>query len=78
MEAATAVAENSSVPLRGARLAPDGPVVDADGRFPEAYGTGSAGAVVVRPDGVVGWRTDQAAEDPRAVLTDAMQRLLCR
>ena len=38
--------------------------------FPKAFGTGDEGAVLVRPDGVVAWRTDQAAADPRAELDD--------
>ena len=66
------------LPLQAHRVAPDGTVVDAEGRFAEAYGTGPEGAVLVRPDGVVGWRADRTAGDPRARLTDAVHRLLCR
>jgi 2-polyprenyl-6-methoxyphenol hydroxylase-like FAD-dependent oxidoreductase len=68
----------ADLPLQAHRVAPDGSAVDAEGRFREAYGTGAEGAVIVRPDGVVGWRTDRAYGDPRSALTDAMRRLLCR
>ncbi|MFD9568790.1 FAD-dependent oxidoreductase [Streptomyces sp. NPDC059982] len=36
------------------------------------------GAVLVRPDGFVAWRSEGAAADPEAVLLDAMKRLLRR
>jgi 2-polyprenyl-6-methoxyphenol hydroxylase-like FAD-dependent oxidoreductase len=76
VEAAGSVA---GVPLRAHRVGPDGDVVDPDGGFAEAHGTGPAGAVLVRPDGVVGWRTTRGAgADAEAVLGDVMRLLLCR
>jgi 2-polyprenyl-6-methoxyphenol hydroxylase-like FAD-dependent oxidoreductase len=68
----------SAVPVTGHRVGPDGRVVDADERFSSAFGTGSEGAALVRPDGVVAWRTDQAADDPRGTLNDVVRRVLCR
>jgi 2-polyprenyl-6-methoxyphenol hydroxylase-like FAD-dependent oxidoreductase len=63
----------------GARL---GAPVDAhridDDPFSEIYGTGAEGAVLVRPDGFIGWRAREAAEDAERVLTDALSRLLQR
>jgi 2-polyprenyl-6-methoxyphenol hydroxylase-like FAD-dependent oxidoreductase len=63
----------------GARL---GVAVDSHrmdrGPFPEAYGTGAEGAVLVRPDGFVAWRARTAAEDADRVLTDALARTLDR
>lgn len=41
---------------------PDG-FGDPDGRFLELYGLDPDGAVLVRPDGVVGWRSKDAAPD---------------
>jgi 2-polyprenyl-6-methoxyphenol hydroxylase-like FAD-dependent oxidoreductase len=64
--------------LRAYRVAPDGDALDADGAFPEVYGTGPEGAVVLRPDGVVGWRTTEPGDDADAVLEDVMRRLVCR
>jgi 2-polyprenyl-6-methoxyphenol hydroxylase-like FAD-dependent oxidoreductase len=46
--------------------------------FAAAYGLASAGAVLVRPDGHVGWRTEQAAPDPRARLVAVLDQLCGR
>jgi hypothetical protein len=78
VDAATDLAAASGVPLSASVVGPEGPVVDREGRFGSAFGTGSEGATLLRPDGVVSWRTGQAAEDPRAVLDDVVRRVLCR
>lgn len=46
--------------------------------FPVAYGVDPGGAVVVRPDGVVAWRTTGPGDDPRAEIERVMRRLLFR
>ena len=50
---------------------------DPEGRFAEAYGISRSGAVLVRPDGFIGWRgkTDDGASWER--VTDALASLLC-
>jgi putative polyketide hydroxylase len=40
--------------------------------FKSAYGIDESGAVLVRPDGHVGWRSRSASRDPRADLRQAM------
>jgi hypothetical protein len=55
-----------------------GDVSDSSGRFSEAYGTGDAGAVLVRPDGFIGWRAAAGADGGEDVLPRALSRLLCR
>jgi hypothetical protein len=47
----------------------DAYVIDADG-FPEAYGLSPEGACLVRPDGIVGWRSSGAST------RDALSRAL--
>jgi hypothetical protein len=37
-----------------------------------------SGAVVVRPDGFVGWRAVEAAGEPEEALRQALRSLLCR
>jgi len=41
-------------------------------------GIGTKGALILRPDAVIGWRADEAATDPGAALDAAMRRLLAR
>jgi 2-polyprenyl-6-methoxyphenol hydroxylase-like FAD-dependent oxidoreductase len=53
-------------------------VVDPYGRFPKAYDVSWSGAVIVRPDGFVGWRSAAATEKPEAVLRDVFAALLGR
>ena len=50
----------------------DAHVVDTDG-FPEAYGLSPDGACLVRPDGIVGWRSRGAS--PRDELSRALNAI---
>jgi 2-polyprenyl-6-methoxyphenol hydroxylase-like FAD-dependent oxidoreductase len=51
---------------------------DPDDGFAAAYGLSASGAVLVRPDGFVGWRAKSAGGDPHDVLKRTVARLLCR
>ncbi|MEV7723355.1 FAD-dependent monooxygenase [Streptomyces sp. NPDC087917] len=70
----------------GARLdayaigsAPDADLVQpADADWAELHELPADGAVLVRPDGFVAWRSEGAAGDPHATLLEAMTRLLRR
>ena len=42
------------------------------------YGAGAAGAVLVRPDGHVAWRTATASDDPEHTLTTALTTILAK
>lgn len=53
-------------------------LADPDGCFPEAYGISPSGAVLVRPDGFVGWRAVDPAGAPEETLRQVLQSLLCR
>jgi hypothetical protein len=55
-----------------------GGVTDADSAFVDAYGVTAAGAVLVRPDGIVAWRAADGAEGPAAVMKDVLASLHCR
>lgn len=55
---------------------------DVDSAFHDAYGLSETGAVLVRPDGFVGWRATSLPEGgapacPR-MLRDALQMMICR
>ncbi|MFB6614271.1 FAD-dependent oxidoreductase [Streptomyces sp. NPDC085524] len=80
-EAAEQVARDLSVRLDayaigsgpGADLVPQG---GAD--WAEAHGMSAEGAVLVRPDGFVAWRSEGAVPDPRAALRGALSTVLRR
>jgi putative polyketide hydroxylase len=53
-------------------------LTDPERVFFDAYGLSGAGAVLVRPDGVVGWRSVNVAGGSAGALREALRRLLCR
>ncbi|MFD9754064.1 FAD-dependent oxidoreductase [[Kitasatospora] papulosa] len=76
--AAEAVAKRLSVPLRafGIGSAPGADLKAED--WAATHGTSDEGAVLVRPDGFVAWRSEGAAADPEATLYEVMMTLLHR
>jgi putative polyketide hydroxylase len=78
-QAATRLAERMSLPLVSYRVGsgPDSDLTPEDGvEWNEVHGTTRAGAVLVRPDGFVAWRSPGAIPDAestlRLVLTTAL------
>jgi len=68
IDAANELAARHSVPLRTQAIAePD---------FMSAYGLDESGAVLVRPDGYVGWRSRATSDDPRASLREAVSAIM--
>jgi hypothetical protein len=67
-DAALLVANRLGVELVARSIGVGGDLVDVDGRWPSAYGVSSSGAVLVRPDGLVGWRAEQGVEHPEQTL----------
>lgn len=55
-----------------------GEMTDEDDAWQEAYEVDADGAVLVRPDGYVAWRSRGGAAEPAAVLRAAFDRLLGR
>ncbi len=76
--AAAAVSAELGVAIDVFRIGSDGSLVDDLGRFEALYGTGPAGAALIRPDGFVAWRAQTADGDPEAVLTSALTQILAR
>ncbi|MDT3398001.1 FAD-dependent monooxygenase [Streptomyces sp. B1866] len=69
------------VPMECHRVGPDPDadlVTEPGADWTRAYGTGPAGAVLVRPDGFVAWRSAGAAADPEGTLTDVLRSVLRR
>jgi 2-polyprenyl-6-methoxyphenol hydroxylase-like FAD-dependent oxidoreductase len=53
-------------------------LLDAGHNFGGAYGISPSGAVLVRPDGFVGWRAINAADASPVALVNVLDMLLCR
>ncbi len=75
--AARAWAEQvGTVSLTVHRVGGGSPTRDEAGRFLATYGIGPRGAVLVRPDGFVGWHSPTTDPDPLGVLGRELARLL--
>lgn len=74
-EAAAAVAKELGVSI-GAVSVGQGGVTDPAGTFHELYGIEPGGAVLIRPDDIVAWRSVSAPSDPAAALRSAMTTVL--
>ncbi len=76
-EAAHALAA-AGIPLKAHGIVPDGDLADPAGRLEKTVGIGTQGALLLRPDGVIGWRTAGSHPDPRARLEEVMKQLTFR
>ena len=77
-DAATAFAVAPGIPLQSHRIAPDGDLKSPDGRFEATVGIGPQGALLLRPDGVIGWRSRGPHADPHLRLNEVMRQLTFR
>jgi 2-polyprenyl-6-methoxyphenol hydroxylase-like FAD-dependent oxidoreductase len=76
-ESARAAAKQLGIALDVHQIGAAG-VSDSSGNFPNAYEITASGAVLVRPDGFVGWRAKTSDEASPAALAHALTSLLCR
>ncbi len=74
--AARAAGASLGVPVDAYAIGTD--VGDPSGRLETAYGIGSAGAALIRPDGFVAWRAPAAHADPEGELSGALGAALAR
>src|SRR6185312_5872376 len=58
-DAARAVTPHLGIDLTAFRIAPDGDASDTEGTWTGTAGVGDRGALLVRPDGFVAWRTQE-------------------
>jgi putative polyketide hydroxylase len=65
-------------PLRVFTVGKDADLGDPDGNWHEAYGVDTDGAVLVRPDGHVAWRSHSGSSSPLEVLRAALDGLFGR
>jgi putative polyketide hydroxylase len=71
-----AVAEQSHVPVNVHIIGED--VLDNDNEWQTAYDVGDGGAVLVRPDGYVAWRTRGLPDHPKQALSAVLGHVLGR
>ena len=67
-DAALRAANRLGIRLVARRIGAGGDFVDLEGRWPSACGIGSAGTVLVDPDGLICWRAEAGAEHPEQLL----------
>jgi putative polyketide hydroxylase len=71
-----AAARITIAPLTVQTIGTHGDSADLEGRWPTVTGLACDGALLVRPDGFVGWRTEHLPDDPARELDRVMQRIL--
>jgi putative polyketide hydroxylase len=77
-EAAQSVAQEMDLLLAVHRIEGVNGWKDIDDRFEECYGIGATGAVLVRPDGFVAWRSSGGVNHPHRQLKQAVSSILGR
>ncbi|MFD9004808.1 FAD-dependent oxidoreductase [Streptomyces sp. NPDC059582] len=78
-EAAAAQAQRLGVTLTVRRIGPGEELGDRDGAFRQRYGLPAGGAVLVRPDGFVCWRTTAGRSGgPEQALAQTLAQVLAR
>jgi 2,4-dichlorophenol 6-monooxygenase len=77
-EAAAQVAEKLSVPIVAVRVGDGAEYADTDGGWAAVRQTTGEGAVLVRPDNHVAWRSTGGDENPAEALANAVSLLLDR
>jgi len=77
-DAARSVATRLGIGLDSYCVGVAGDLIDRNGNWGAAYGVTATGAVVVRPDGAVGWRSAGGVRTPAEELERVLPHLLCR
>ncbi|GLV61533.1 FAD-binding monooxygenase [Bacillus mycoides] len=76
-EAANVVSSRLGVKIKVYQVGLAGDFIDQGNFFRKLYGIENGGAVVIRPDGFIGWRTENEVVKPGILLEEIMNRLLC-
>ena len=75
--AASVAAAEFGIELAAYRIGPDADLLDLENGWQTKMGVSSDGAVLVRPDGFVAWRTSTLTTTPQPVLEKVLARILC-
>jgi putative polyketide hydroxylase len=77
-EAAGKTALALRIPLANYRIGPTGDLLDLENSFQAKMGIAPLGAVLVRPDGFLAWRSQTEAEQPAQLLERVLTRVMCQ
>lgn len=77
-EAAKMVALAQGIALSAYRIGPDADLLDLENAGPTKMGISSEGAMLVRPDGFVAWRSSTQSKNPMLLLGQVLSRILCQ
>jgi 2-polyprenyl-6-methoxyphenol hydroxylase-like FAD-dependent oxidoreductase len=77
-EAAAVAAASLSIELAVYRIGPDGDLLDLEHGWSTGMGVSPEGAVLIRPDGFVAWRSSTLATEPGPLLEQVLAHILCR
>jgi putative polyketide hydroxylase len=77
-EAAGALTSSDGTALATYRIAADGDLMDLEDGWRTRMGLSAEGAVLVRPDGFVAWRTSTLPISPQRRLEQVISSILCR
>lgn len=72
------VRQDLNLALSAYRIGPDGDLIDAKDQFRSLYRITSTGAILIRPDGFVAWKTPETAADPVQTLAQALRQILAQ
>jgi 2,4-dichlorophenol 6-monooxygenase len=75
-EAARQLSAEFGIIVRAIRVAPDGDALDCEGRWSALSQVGREGAILVRPDAMVAWRSTGSAAEAMEVLRRALRAIL--
>ena len=76
-ESAHTVSAKLGVNIKVYRVGLSGDFIAQENVFSELYGLGDGGAVLIRPDGFIGWRSAKAVVNPDVMLEEVMRNVLC-
>ena len=77
-EAAAAAAQKLGIVLAAFRIGADADLIDPENNWQAKMGVSSGGAVLVRPDGFVAWRSRSLTTGPASSLGQVLLQILCR
>jgi putative polyketide hydroxylase len=77
-KAATAAATALGIKLSAYQVGADGDLLDLENGWKTKMGGSPEGAVLVRPDGFVAWRSDTMPPSPESLLAQVLATILYR